>query len=183
MRSRDEIKEFLRNMPQKAGLVDRAIIFARFAHDGQTDRGNRPYFEHPARVASRTEDAYGDELLTAAAYLHDTVEDGGLAISDLKMFFPDVVWKTVAALTRAKTTPREEYIENISRNYIAAKVKVCDLEDNIDLGHIPRPTAKDYERRDRYLAEYRKLKDAIADWERRLPPKELETAFYAECYC
>ena len=183
MRSRDEIKEFLRTMPQKVNLLDRAIMFAGFAHDGQKDKGGAPYFTHPERVASRVDEAYGDETLTAIAYLHDTVEDGGLAISDLKMFFPDVVWKTVEVLTRTKTMPREEYIDGISRNYLAAKVKVCDLEDNIDLGRIPHPTAKDYDRRDRYLSEYRKLKDAIADWERRLPPKELETAFYAECYC
>lgn len=183
MRSRDEIKEFLRSIPQKTELTDRAIIFARFAHDGQKDKGGAPYFGHLERVAERVSEAYDDTTLTAIAYLHDTVEDGGFTISDIKMFFPDVVWKVVELLTRGKTTPREEYIENIAKNYLAAKIKVCDLEDNIDIGRIPNPTPKDYDRRDRYLSEYRKLKEAIVDWEKRLPAKELETEFYAECYC
>lgn len=183
MRSRDEIKEFLRTLPQKTELVDRAIIFARFAHDGQKDKAGAAYFGHPARVAERAIEAYDDPMLTAIAYLHDTVEDGGFTISDIKMFFPDVVWKVVEILTRGKTTPRDEYIEAVAKNYLAAKVKICDLEDNIDIGRIPNPTPKDYDRRDRYLSEYRKLKDAIVDWEKRLPAKELETEFYAECYC
>ena len=111
MRSRDEIKEFLRGIPQKSTLVEQAITFARFAHDGQKDKGGAPYFEHPERVAARVADAYEDDKLTAIAYLHDTVEDGGFTVSDLKMFFPEVVWKVVDVLTRGKTTPREEYIE------------------------------------------------------------------------
>ena len=183
MRSRDEIKEFLRGMPQKVEMVERARILAAFAHDGQKDKGGKPYFEHPERVAARVADAYDDEHLTAIAYLHDTIEDGGFTTTDLKMFFPDVVWKVVEVLTRGKTTPREEYIENVAKNYLAARVKVCDLEDNIDLGRIPNPTQKDYDRRDRYLSEYRKLQDAIIDWEKRLPANELETEFYAEYYC
>ena len=183
MRSRDEIKEFLRGMPQKIDLIDRAIIFAQFAHDGQKDKSGVPYIGHPERVASRVADAYEDDKLTAIAYLHDTVEDGGFTVSDLKMFFPDVVWKVVAVLTRGKTTPREKYIEEVSKNYLAARVKVYDLEDNIDLGRIPNPTQKDYDRRDRYLSEYRKLREAIIDWEKRLPANELETDFYAEFYC
>lgn len=182
MRSRDEIKEFLRGIPQHTGLVDLAILFARFAHDGQKDKGGSPYFGHPERVAARVADAYEDDTLTAIAYLHDTVEDGGFTVSDLTMFFPAVVWKVVGVLTRGKTTPRDEYIEQVSKNYLAAKVKVCDLEDNIDLGRIPNPSQKDYDRRDRYLSEYRKLQDAIVDWEKRLPAKELETDFYAEYY-
>jgi hypothetical protein len=170
-------------MPQTADLVDRARTFARFAHDGQKDRNGIPYFDHPERVASRVSEEYGDRTLTAIAYLHDTVEDGGFTVSDLKMFFPEVVWKIVEILTRGKTTPREEYIEHVSRNYLAAKVKSCDLEDNIDLGRIANPSPKDYERRDRYLSEYRKLQESILDWERRLPARELETEFYAEYYC
>ena len=183
MRSRDEIKDFLRGMPQKVEMVERARIFASFAHDGQKDKDGKAYFGHPERVAVRVADAYGDDYLTAVAYLHDTIEDGGFATSDLKMFFPDAVWKVVEALTRGKTTPRDEYIENVAKNYLAAKVKVCDLEDNIDLDRIPNPTQKDYDRRGRYLSEYRKLQDAIADWESRLPANELETEFYAEYYC
>ena len=44
---------------------------ARKAHDGLTDEADRPYIEHPARVAARLT----DPELRAAAWLHDVVED------------------------------------------------------------------------------------------------------------
>lgn len=181
MRSRDEIKSFLRG-PQKDVLGERAMEFAKFAHDGQRDRGGHPYIGHIERVSERAKEVYADPILTAIAILHDTVEDGGFTISDLMMFFPDVVWKVVSLLTRGKTVPRDKYIEAIAGNYLAARVKICDLEDNIDITRISNPSPKDYERRDRYLAEYRILQDSIIDWERRLPKKDLETETYAACY-
>ena len=178
MRSRDEIKSFLRNVGQ-GSLMERAIQFAKFAHDGQRDRGGTPYFDHLERVATIVKEKYNDDTLTVIAYLHDTVEDGGFTVSDLMMFFPDVIWKVIAVLTRDKNTDRDKYIAEVAKNYLAAKVKVCDLEDNMDLGRIPNPNAKDYAKRDHYLGEYRKLNNAIDEFKKKYSEKDLETEVYA----
>ena len=178
MRSRDEIKSFLRNVGQSS-LMDRAIQFAKFAHDGQRDKGGSPYIGHLERVAAIAKEKYNDDILTTIAYLHDTVEDGGFTVSDLMMFFPEVVWKVVAVLTRDKNVDRDKYIAEVAKNYLAAKVKVCDLEDNMDLGRIPSPNAKDYARRDHYLGEYRTLNNAIDEFKKKYNAKDLETEVYA----
>ena len=182
MRSRDEIKDFLKNVKSK-DILDLAMEFARFAHDGQKDKAGAPYIGHLERVAAITQDRYEDKLLTAVAWLHDTVEDGGFTISDLMMFFPTVVWKVIAVLTRGKTTDRDKYISDVGKNYLAAKVKICDLEDNMDLSRIPFPTQKDYDRNDHYRSEYRRLNDAIIEWEGKLDESERDTEFYGEFYC
>ena len=135
MRSRDEIKGFLKDIQkQNLGMVERAKAFAEFAHAGQVDKGGQAYIYHPTRVAELTAEKYHDDILTAAAYMHDVVEDGGFTVSDLSLFFPVAVWKTVELLTRGKSDGRDVYIGRIGENLLATKVKLMDLKDNMVLG-------------------------------------------------
>ena len=52
-------------------LLELAIAIAKEAHEGQTDKANRPYFLHPQAVASFVE----TEQEKIVAYLHDVMED------------------------------------------------------------------------------------------------------------
>ncbi len=183
MRSRDEIKEFVRTgIPSGIGLVEKAIRFAEFAHDGQLDKGGHKYIEHVGSVGRDTARRYSDDNLTAIAYLHDVVEDGGFTISDLAAWFPPVVWKVVAILTRNKSEDRDVYIGRVADNYLAAKVKLVDLDNNMDLTRIPSPKPSDYERQNRYAMERNRISDAVIDAERHHPEKELQSDRYAELY-
>lgn len=56
---------------------------------------------------------------------------------------------------------REEYINRISRNSLALKVKLHDLRNNMDISRIPEPTEKDYARLERYKKEYDILMEAL----------------------
>ena len=47
-----------------------------------------------------------------------------------------------------------------------AKVKIVDLDNNIDLTRIPSPKAVDYERQDRYILERAKISDAVNSMEK-----------------
>ena len=180
MRSRDEIKEFVRTgIPSGLGIVERAVKFAEFAHDGQVDKGGHRYIEHVAWVGREAAKRYRDDNLTAIAYLHDVVEDGGFTISDLMMWFPPVVWKVVEILTRKKSEEREVYIERVSENLLAAKVKLVDLDNNMDLGRIGSPKQSDYDRRDRYAMERAKILDAVIHMERHMSEKETSSDVYA----
>ena len=64
-------------------------------------------------------------------------------------------------LNHHAASSREEYINRISENRLALKVKIHDLENNMDLSRIPHPTDKDLARIERYKAEYRKLLDCL----------------------
>lgn len=183
MRSRDEIKEFNRQMMGfKGTMVERAKEFAEFAHQGQIDKAGQAYIYHPERVAAFTEEKYHDELLTSAAYMHDVVEDGGFTASDLSMFFPDAVWKTVKILTRGKSDGRDVYIDAIGKNLLATKVKLMDLKDNMDLSRLPYVTEKDSMRQNRYVDEYRYLEARLVKMEAELTPDEQDPETYAYLY-
>ncbi|MCQ2123235.1 MAG: HD domain-containing protein [Fibrobacter sp.] len=183
MRSRDEIKEFLkvmRNMDMN--MIDRAIAFAEFAHAGQLDKAGQAYIQHPCRVGENTAKRYCDENLTAAAYMHDVVEDGNFTITDLSAFFPKVVWATVELLTRKKAEDRSVYINDIGKNLLAIKVKLIDLDDNMNLNRLPYVTEKDYERQSRYIDEYRYLNECLYKFEEKLTKDEMDSNTYADLY-
>ncbi|PWB01004.1 phosphohydrolase [Paramuribaculum intestinale] len=64
-------------------------------------------------------------------------------------------------LNHHTASSREEYIAHISENRLALRVKMHDLENNMDLTRIPQPTAKDFARVERYRREYEFLTNAL----------------------
>ncbi len=66
-------------------------------------------------------------------------------------------------LNEQTASSREEYIERLRGHWIAIKVKIKDLDNNMDLTRIPHPTPKDYERMERYKAEREKVWQMFCD--------------------
>lgn len=64
-------------------------------------------------------------------------------------------------LNHHTASTREEYINRISENRLALRVKMHDLENNMDLSRIPKPTEKDLARLERYKVEYQKLLNVL----------------------
>lgn len=64
-------------------------------------------------------------------------------------------------LNHHTASSREEYIAHISENRLALRVKMHDLENNMDLTRIPQPTTKDFARVERYRIEYEFLTNAL----------------------
>jgi len=73
--------------PNELVTVKRAIDFAGLAHDGQKRLSGDPYFRHPLEVASAVADLKLDADAITAAVLHDTVEDTGIHINEIKKKF------------------------------------------------------------------------------------------------
>ena len=74
-------------------------------------------------------------------------------------------WKEISdaltLLNQATAPNREAYMERIATNDLAARVKLNDLSNNMDLTRIPNPTENDRRRNDRYCAEYDFLLDKL----------------------
>ena len=74
-------------------------------------------------------------------------------------------WKEISdaltLLNKATAPSREAYIERIATNDLAARVKLNDLSNNMDLTRIPNPTENDRQRNDRYCSEYDFLLDKL----------------------
>ena len=115
-------------------MTVKAMRLAYRAHSGQVDKGGVPYIFHPIHVAEQMT----NELDTAAALLHDVVEDTPVTLEDLrKEGFPEVLIEAVAVMTRDLSVPYTEYIAQVKQNPIARRVKLADLRHNMDTSRLP----------------------------------------------
>ncbi len=140
-------------------LHEKALRIAAAAHEGQFDKGGKPYILHPLTVAAKVERP--EEKI--AALLHDVVEDTDVTLEELAEIFPPQIVDAVDRLTKKKGPgySLEKYLEGIRENETARKVKLADLEHNMDLSRIAQPTAEDYRRRETYrrCMEYLRTRD------------------------
>ena len=104
------------------------------AHKDDVDKGGYPYVFHPWHLAEQM--STEDEV--CAALLHDVVEDHGdqYSIERLrKMGFSDATMDALELLTH-RDEEYLEYVKKLSGNQIARKIKLADLEHNMDASRI-----------------------------------------------
>jgi hypothetical protein len=140
-------------------LVANAEAFARRCHAGQFRKGaaREPYTVHLEEVAGLVSSWGGAEVESAAAWLHDTVEDcPPTSFEDLELEFGTQIASVVRELTDDKSLPKEErkrlQVANASKKTAsAALVKLADKTSNVGaLNHSP-PTHWSRERRLEYV--------------------------------
>lgn len=133
--------------------VAAAEALATQRHAGQLDKAGNPYITHPERVAGRLKTP--EERVVG--WLHDTVEDTGLALSEIETRFGIETAAAVDAVSRRDDEGWQDYIERVKQNPVARKVKISDLIDNSNLSRLPRVTLRDVERQARYNRALREL--------------------------
>lgn len=135
-------------MDEWKALYEKALSTAELAHAGQLDKGGNPYILHPLAVAGKV-DGPREKIV---ALLHDVVEDTTVTLEQLAREFPEEIVEAVDRLTKKKGPgySQEEYLRKIKENEIARKVKLADLEHNMDMSRIAHPTPKDYRRLEKY---------------------------------
>ena len=129
--------------------LERAITIAAEAHAGQKDRAGAPYILHPIRLMIQMD----SEDAMMAAVLHDVVEDSVWTLDDLrKEGFSNEVLNAVDSLTHRDKEGEDywDYIQRAKSDPIAIKVKLADLEDNLNPDRLNEVTEKDEKRFDRY---------------------------------
>lgn len=125
----------------------KALRVAFEAHKDQMDKSGLPYVFHPFHLAEQMK----DEQTTAAALLHDVVEDSEYTFADLeKMGFDKQVLDALALLTHQPEVDYFDYVRKIRTNPIAAAVKKADLKHNSDLSRLNEVTQEDLERVEKY---------------------------------
>ncbi|MFF4757074.1 HD domain-containing protein [Streptomyces sp. NPDC001292] len=106
---------------------------ARAAHEGQTDKAGRPYAEHLRSVAEGVRARGGDSEQIAAAWLHDSVEDGVLTERWLREAALSRRTKDIVrAVTKRAGEDPEAYARRILATPGALLVKEADLAHNAD---------------------------------------------------
>lgn len=143
-------------MKNKAEIspLEQAIQLAVIAHQGQVDKGGKPYILHLFRVMNRVE----TEEEQIVAVLHDIVEDTSITLDDLeKLGFSERVLDAIRAITHDPSMPYSEYIEIVKQNPIARRVKIADLLDNMDIRRLPEVTQADLMRLAKYREAWKQL--------------------------
>jgi (p)ppGpp synthase/HD superfamily hydrolase len=134
--------------------VEDAISLAVRAHAGQVDRYGKPYILHVLRVVARV----FDPPAQMAAALHDVVEDTPITLDELRvMGYTEAVVQAVDCLSRRNNETYDEFIERIAPNPLAVRVKLADLEDNMDLRRGGLLHADDLDRVARYQRAWVRL--------------------------
>jgi GTP pyrophosphokinase len=131
-----------------AGLLRRAYAVADHWHSGQVRKSGAPYITHPLAVAILLADIGMDTTTLVAALLHDTVEDTGLTIGQVKAEFGPEVAVLVDGVTKLDGSKWGDHAEGETfRKMILAasidlRVLVIKLADRVHnlrtLGHHPK---------------------------------------------
>ncbi|MFY0573505.1 HD domain-containing protein [Cystobacter fuscus] len=136
--------------------LEDALELAVRAHRGQLDKAGQPYILHPLRVMARLD----TETERVVALLHDVVEDTPYTLERLReLGYGEDVLGALERLTKAEGEDYAAFIERVRPHPLARRVKLADLEDNMDVRRLPAVTAKDAERLARYRAAWARLKD------------------------
>lgn len=124
-----------------------AIKIACKAHKSQTDKAGAPYILHPLRLIQR----FSDEDAMIVAVLHDVMEDSDVGMDFLvSEGFKPIILTAVEALTKRENEPYTDFIERVSRNNLAIKVKIEDIKDNLDLTRLAHIDDSDLNRVKKY---------------------------------
>jgi guanosine-3',5'-bis(diphosphate) 3'-pyrophosphohydrolase len=104
-------------------VIREAYLFAESAHREQTRASGEPYINHALAVAAILVDLRLDPVTIAAALLHDTAEDTGITLEDIRARFGPEIAALVDGVTklgRIEWMSREErQAESLRKMFLA----------------------------------------------------------------
>ena len=129
-------------------VVDLAIKM----HDGQVDKLGKPYIDHLFRVGFRGKSVSEMKV----GILHDIIEDTDMTLSELKRtgLLSDEEIDAIDHLTRKESETYFDYINRVTKNELATRVKLNDLKDNLDLTRFDEVKEEHLSLLNRYLKAY-----------------------------
>jgi (p)ppGpp synthase/HD superfamily hydrolase len=133
-----------------------AIALAVEVHQGQLDKYGQPYILHPLRVMFRL----NTNLEQIVGVLHDVIEDSDLSFDDLRqMGYSDEILVALDGVTRREDESYDEFVARSRAHPVSRRVKLADLEDNMDLRRLPAAlTEQDMARLQRYRRAWERLR-------------------------
>lgn len=118
------------------------------------DKGGNPYITHLLSVQKRFMDRYGgmDCDFWVACVLHDILEDTETTEKELLEVecVNERVVELVKILTRRKDETYMAYIRRVAVVEAARWIKICDLEDNMDITRLSSFSVEDFSLLKRY---------------------------------
>ncbi len=137
-------------------MLEKAISIAVEAHFGQRDKAGLPYILHPLRLMNKSQ-TVSEKI---CSILHDVVEDTTITISSLKNEeFDAYILEALDCLTKRKGEEYQKFIERIKKNKLAVKIKILDIEDNLNAARLQKVENKDVLRINKYIVALSELRE------------------------
>lgn len=119
------------------------------SHEGQTDKAGAPYIFHLLRVMQ----AQDTEPARIAGVLHDLVEDTTYTFGDLReRGYSEEVIRVLQSVTKREGEDDAAFAMRAAWHPIGPKVKLADLEDNMQAPRLPEMSEADAARLKKYHA-------------------------------
>jgi len=135
-------------------LLEKAIAIAVDAHRGQKDRYGAPYILHPLRVMAKVSSTT-EKII---AVLHDVVEDTDWTFADLEREgFPVPVLHALESLTKREGEAYDDFVQRSAANALARRIKLGDLDDNMDIRRMTEVGDSEKVRLEKYLRAWKSL--------------------------
>ena len=129
-------------------MIDIALAYeiAVRAHKGQVDKAGKAYIMHPMAVAEMV----SGRVEKIVALLHDVPEDTDIDVESLRVLFGDEIADALDCLNHRDGEDYMDYIRRVKSNKLATKIKLADIEHNMDLSRLSEIDDKALKRVDKY---------------------------------
>lgn len=156
-------KYFDLDILRKLDDYDRALVIVNELFKNITDKAGDPYLNHLYYVSNNL-DTIEEKIV---GLLHDTIEDTDITFYDLEdVGFNSEVIAALKLVTKIKGELYSDFIDRIinSGNLIALKVKIKDMENNMDPNRLNKLEEKQREKLEKkYNNEYKKLMKKLGE--------------------
>ena len=137
-------------------LIETSLQLALRAYGGKTDKAGREYILHPLRVMAKM----NTDPERSAALLHDVLEDSDITAEELLAEgIPAEVVEAIQYLSKNEGEDYQNFVARAKQNKIAARVKIADIEDNIDVLRLSSLDEWDLARIKKYHTAWRLLQE------------------------
>ena len=137
-------------------LIEKSLNIALRAYAGKTDKAGREYIHHPLRVMAKMK----TDLEMSVALLHDVLEDSDITAEQLLAEgIPAEVVEAVQCLSKNENEDYQDFVGRTKKNELAVKIKIADIEDNIDVLRLPSLNDYDLTRVQKYHSAWQFLND------------------------
>ncbi len=135
-------------------LIEQSLAIALRAYAGKTDKAGHAYILHPLRLMAKM----SNETEMSVALLHDVIEDSDITAAQLLTEgIPEQVVTAVLCLSKQRNETYQDFVLRAKQNPLARKVKLADIEDNINVLRLTVLTDKDLARVVKYHAAWHEL--------------------------
>jgi len=112
----EELFQKQRYNQEEKNFIRDAYLFALNAHRNQKRFSGEPFITHPLEVTKLLAEVGFDAVMIAAALLHDTVEDTGISLQEIKSRFGEEVANLVDGVTKISRIKSENIKQRQAEN-------------------------------------------------------------------